>query len=402
MLNLVIIAIALTLAGYLAFSKKLSKSSNWKAMVTPLASIMGSGFLISAPLLGDIVGNFAIFCMGILLIIAYLVGGAIRFNIKYFEPIEHQGKGIPQDIAFTSRIVLIGAYFISITYYLELLAAFVLKYFEIDSSIAANIITSALLLMIGVIGIWKGLDRLETIEKYAVSLNLGMIGALIFSLAFYNISLLMHGNWALPDISSTIDFNDLRVLLGLLIVVQGFETSRYLGDGHPAEQRISTMRQAQLISLVIYIVFIGLATILFHDNMGADVTAIISITKPVALVLPLLLSIAAIGSQFSAAVADNSGAGGLMEDITNKKLPVKYAYLIILLVTLALTWETNVNQIIAYASRAFALYYALQCLVAFTVARRNKEIPNRSGRMTVFIILTIICLLVFILGIPSG
>jgi hypothetical protein len=52
MLNAVIIIVALLLAGYLAFSKRLATSSNWKATVTPLASIMGSGFFVSAPLLG--------------------------------------------------------------------------------------------------------------------------------------------------------------------------------------------------------------------------------------------------------------------------------------------------------------------------------------------------------------
>jgi hypothetical protein len=72
-LNAIIIVVALSLAGYLAFSKRLSASSSWKATVTPLASIMGSGFLVSAPLLGGIVGNWAVVCMAILLVLAYLV-----------------------------------------------------------------------------------------------------------------------------------------------------------------------------------------------------------------------------------------------------------------------------------------------------------------------------------------
>ena len=70
MLNAVIIVVALLLAGYLAFSKRLATSSNWKATVTPLASIMGSGFLVSAPLLGGIVGNLADVCMALLLVLA--------------------------------------------------------------------------------------------------------------------------------------------------------------------------------------------------------------------------------------------------------------------------------------------------------------------------------------------
>ena len=56
------------------------------------------------------------------------------------------------------------------------------------------------------------------------------------------------------------------------------------------------MRTAQLMSAGIYVTFIGLATVLFHSGLGSDVTAIISMTRPVAIVLPVLLSIAAIGS----------------------------------------------------------------------------------------------------------
>jgi hypothetical protein len=56
MLNATILIVALLVAGYLALSKRLGASSSWKATVTPLASIMGSGFLLSAPLLTGVVG----------------------------------------------------------------------------------------------------------------------------------------------------------------------------------------------------------------------------------------------------------------------------------------------------------------------------------------------------------
>jgi len=402
MINIVIIAVAIVLTGYLALSKRLAGSEGWNATLTPLASIMGSGFLVSAPLLAGTVGIWAVFCMAALLLLAFLVGGAIRFNIQHFEPIENKGKGPAQDIAFLSRIVLVAAYFISITYYLQLLAVFVLNLMGSKDAVMASWITSGLLISIGGIGMWKGLGKLERVEKYATSLNLGMIGALLVGLAIYNIQKAVGGNWALPDVSSTIDLHDMRVLLGLLIVVQGFETSRYLGDEHPAKLRISTMRTAQLTSAAIYLVFIGLTTVLFKNGVGSDVTAIISMTKPVAVVLPFLLSIAAIGSQFSASVADNSGCGGLIEDITRKELPIRYAYLLILLVTVALTWETNVNQIIAYASRAFALYYVLQCVVAFVVAWQSNDLKRRPAKLFLFALLAVICLIVFIFGIPSG
>jgi hypothetical protein len=362
---------------------------------------MGSGFLVSAPLLGGLVGNLAVVCMALLLVLAYWVGEAIRFNIRHFEPIENSGHGAAQSVAFLSRMVLAGAYFISVTYYLQLLAAFLLNAAGIESQVAAHGITSVFLLTIGGIGMWRGLDTLEGVEKYAVSLNLGMIGALLLGLVIYNAGLLLGGTWALPAITSDINFHDMRVLLGLLIVVQGFETSRYLGDAHPAEQRISTMRVAQLLSAAIYLTFISLATVLFHDGLGTDVTAIIGMTKPVAMVLPFLLSIAAIGSQFSAAVADSEGAGGLIEDISHRKVSIRHAYLLILVVTVVLTWETDVNEIIAYASRAFALFYMLQCGVAFLVARQLKDLRGRTARQVMFAVLALVCLLVFALGLPS-
>ena len=72
------------------------------------------------------------------------------------------------------------------------------------------------------------------------------------------------------------------------------------------------------------------------------------------------------------------------------------------MVTIALTWETDVNQIIAYASRAFALYYVLQCVVAFIVAWQKHDVARRSLKLATYAFLAVACSLVFVLGIPSG
>lgn len=400
MISALVIVTALGLAVFLAFSKRLAASTDWKATVTPLASIMGSGFLVSAPLLAGEVGSLAVVFMGVLLVLAYFVGSAIRFNIRYFEPIENEGHGV-HEIALASRIVLAGAYFVSVSYYLQLLAAFALGSFGVHNQMAANAITTGLLVVIGGIGIWRGLDEMEKAERYAISLNLGVIGALLLGLLVYNGTLAFSGTWKLPELGTTIDLHSMRVVLGLLIVVQGFETSRFLGDEHPPEQRIRTMRNAQLISGVIYVVFIGLATVLFSTSYGTDVTAIMAMTGPVAVVLPVLIGVAAIGSQFSAAIADNAGAGGLIEDITERKISVRTAYLLVLIVTVVLTWQTDVNMIIAYASRAFALFYALQGVVAFLVAHKMRDLPRRSWYLALFSLVTILCLLVFAFGLSS-
>lgn len=401
-MNALIVIVALLGTGYLAFSPRLRRSGDWKAMVTPLASIMGSGFLVSAPLLAGVAGRGAVFCMLGLLLVAYAIGGVIRFNIRYFEPMENRGHGFAQTLALWSRLTLVGAYFISVTYYLQLLAAFALQLAGRTSEPLAHGFTTGMLLVIGGVGVWRGLAELELVERYAVSLNLSMIGALLIALVVYNLRLAANGSWALPAVSASLDFHGTRVLLGLLIVVQGFETSRYLGDEHPAEQRIRTMRRAQLISAAIYVVFVGLATVLFRSDFGTDVTAIMKMTTPVASLLPVLLAVAAIGSQFSAAVADNSGAGGLLADLLHHKVRLRFLYLVILVVTVVLTWLTNVNAIIAYASRAFALYYALQCGVAAAVLREQPERPRRWVKFSAACTLGVLCLAVAILGIPAG
>ncbi len=401
MIDALVVVVAAVVGAMLAFWKPLSASTTWRATVTPLASIMGSGFLVSAPLLGGAVGVYAAACMAGLLLLAYGVGEAVRFNIVHFEPVARHGHGAAQSLALLSRFVLAGAYFVSISYYLQLLATFVLHSAGVAADPMADIVTTSLLVTIGGIGIVWGLRRLISVERYAVALNLGMIVALLVGLALYNVRLLVEGRWQWPDVTSGVDFAGLRVLLGLLIVVQGFEASRYLGEAFDAETRVRTMKLAQLISTVIYLIFLSLATVLFHDGLGADVTAIIEMTAPVALVLPMLLTVAAVGSQFSAAVADTEGSGGLIAELGGGRVTSRHAYALILAVTVALTWETDVATIIAYASRAFALFYTLQCGVAFVMTRQLVDLPGRNAKSLLFAALTAMALAVFLLGVPA-
>jgi hypothetical protein len=56
----------------------------------------------------------------------------------------------------------------------------------------------------------------------------------------------------------------LTLVAGTLIVVQGFETTRYLGKDFDAKVRISASRWSQIISTVVYLVFIAVAMPLVH------------------------------------------------------------------------------------------------------------------------------------------
>lgn len=82
-----IIALVVTvLALAVLLAPVLRRNRAWRATVTPLASIIGSGFLVSAPLLVREVGGYALYAMLGLCAVAYWVGGAVRFNIAHGEP----------------------------------------------------------------------------------------------------------------------------------------------------------------------------------------------------------------------------------------------------------------------------------------------------------------------------
>ena len=95
-MSLLMVTTAFVVAAYQALSRRLAHSTTWNATLTPLSSIMGSGFLVSAPLLGAVVRGGAVLAMAGLLLLAYCVGGAIRFNIVHFEPVEERGPEAPR------------------------------------------------------------------------------------------------------------------------------------------------------------------------------------------------------------------------------------------------------------------------------------------------------------------
>jgi len=161
----------------------------------------------------------------------------------------------------------------------------------------------------------------------------------------------------------------------LLITVQGFETSRYLFHSYSARQRIKSMKLAQAVSAVIYLVYVLLLTfaITVPDDSVSE-TEIISLMSQVAPVMAILLVVAALAAQFSAAVADTGGAGGLLEEVSRKMFSERQGYIAVVVVGLLLTWVADVFTIIAIASRAFALYYAVQCYIAANHSEGNKRV----------------------------
>ncbi len=342
------------------------------ATATPLASIFGSGFLVIVPILNGAVGKYAIVAMALVCAMAYGVGSVIRFNIKNVEPLLANDQ-VPKRTKLHERasdLALVAAYIISVCLYINILASFLLGWMgeQYDTPRNEHFISVALIASIGAIGYYKGLQALGKLEKLALGGTLLIIVALFVGFASYDVKAIASGiQW--PKTPSHSWWEILTIVGGTLIVVQGFETSRYLGQAFDAPTRIRSCRLSQIVSTVVYLVFIALAMPLMHF-LGDTVkdNDLIMLAGKASVLLPLPLVIAAVLSQFSAAVADTLGGSGNTVEATHNHVDMKHATLLICGGAMVLCFAPTLT-ILALASRAFAFYYMLQCLVASSLAK---------------------------------
>ncbi|MCH7927403.1 MAG: hypothetical protein IID03_05380 [Candidatus Dadabacteria bacterium] len=369
------------------------------ATSTPLASIFGSGFLIIVPILAGAMGKYSVFAMAGVCTLAYAVGSVIRYNINNAEPVLSAANP-PKAIFFlerTSDIALILAYVISVTLYLHILSAFVLGGMHADTELNENLLTSAIIFVITVIGIIKGLKMLENLEQWALFITLLIIVVLIIGFARFDwIAWHSTSGITLPKSLDHTPWEILTIVAGTLIVVQGFETTRYLGNVYDSEIRVRASRLSQIISTTVYIVFVALALPIVHTLNGQyDDNSLIKLAGVASSLLVVPLIVAAALSQFSAAVADTLAASGDMQEVAQGRLKVRWGYLLIGVGAIALTWLANTLEIIALASRAFAFYYMLQCFVAISV---SKSSVKRAGMAIVAAALGFIT----VFAVPAG
>jgi hypothetical protein len=389
---------------------RLRRSERWRATVTPLASIIGSGFLVVAPLMAFAAGRLAVVAMAAVVGVAFLVGGAVRYNIIHVEPLTgteaEAGDGYTALVWMerTARVALSFAYVVAVAFYLELLGAFALRPFDIQGGPGQKWIATGLLVLIGVVGATGGLKRLEVLEEYAVSVKLAVIAGLLAGLLLANVEALAGGSWSVPVLDTSWDFRTVRQILGAFLIVQGFETSRYLSDEYEPELRVRSMRWAQWTAAAIYVVFVGLSMIFFDVFREISETGIIDLSERVAAVLPVLLVVGAVMAQMSAAVADTLGSGGLVEEATRGRVPPRAVYVAAVTLAGALLWVAPILDVIAYASRAFAFYYAIQCamaaLSAWSDGRAGDGSGRRPGLAALYAGLTVLMLATAAFGIP--
>ncbi|TFH36358.1 MAG: hypothetical protein E4G99_05120 [Anaerolineales bacterium] len=390
---------------FVFYGTRLRYSRLWTIVVTPLASIIGSGFLVVAPLLYQNFGRYHSYAIVLINLFALGIGWILRTNIHHFEPLLENGNGHTQlllRIESGARILLGVSYIISVGFYLSLLSSFALNIFEIESYLGVRLLTTAILIFIGLFGFLRGLHGLEKLEKISVNIKLsviaGLVLALILSAGYFKVNGTVRPELAIPSLS----FQSLQILGGMLLIVQGFETTRYLGKDYTAKERARGLLIAQLIAALIYIVFVPLAAPLAVDlTQASNETAIISIVGRAGFGLATSLSLAAIFSQFGAAVADTVGSGGILEEETRGRVRRRVGYLLVTILAAITIWTGNIFSVLSLASRAFALYYAFQAVMASILSYDHPEIPYRRVRLILFPVLAVILVLIAIFAIPA-
>lgn len=359
-LNTALIIGFAVLVGSVLMHRALRTNILWRAMITPLASIIGSGFLILGPLLARNYGLWAPVAMLCLCGVAWGFGMSIRANIARI------GEG-PAPASLAERLsgsLLAVAYVISAAYYLNLFGAFAVSLTSFAGPVAARTVTTIAFGLILLLGWTRGFGALEGLEYPTVALKLAVIAALLAALAVKFAGTAVQGALILPP-AQTQGWQAVALVFGLLVTVQGFETARYLGGVYDARVRVTSMKMAQALATAIYVVFIVLLVYAVPIEDGtASETEIINLMRSVATVLPIMLVAAALAAQLSAAVADTGSAGGLLTELTARRFSPRQGYLFLVATGLVLTWAADIFQIIAYASRAFAAYYGVQSFIA--------------------------------------
>ena len=377
------------------------QSGRWgviKATVTPLASILGSGLLIIVPVLEMTLGAFAIFGAVAICAAAWLIGTAIRHNVVVVEQRAATGS-LDTHTARLGQLadaVIVIAYVISVALYLRIMAQYIVEFFNSAGSALWEPIIAcgavALIVAIGALRGFNGLDRLDRVSLSVVLLLTVLLGIVLLA---HDLTTIASGGVRLPPVPSLSPINTLLVLGGIVITVQGFETVRFLGDQYDALTRVRASRLAQLISSVIYIGFVAVATPVMGlgTSAGAD-RSLLDIIGRIApwLAVPLVLS--AVLSQFSAAIADTAAADGNLRGLA-RWFRGSRPYLVSGAAAIALAATVGTLTIVAIASRAFAAYYAIQAVIAL---RTSTGILRKTG----FGALALLMLVVAVFALPAS
>ena len=357
------------------YSKGFSRT-RFRAMATPLASIFGSGFLVIVSVLGGSVGPYSVFAMIAVCMVAYLVGSVVRYNIAHAEGAlaRDHTPGHITTFDTIAHVALVPAYVISIALYIRILSSYALGFFDVTTDFHEKLLTTLVIAVMLLLALTKGLRALEVTKKWSLNATIAIIVLLILAFAWYDLHTGLSSGIVLPRYPETTPWKMITVLAGTLIVVQGFETTRYLGQQFDTRTRVRASRDSQIVSTIVYVLFVACATPLMHFmSTTVEDNALMTLAGIIATWLTVPLALVAVFSQFSASVADAVGGSGSLVEVTRGFLKKKPTYVLICVSAIILCWLTTTFTILALASRAFAFYYFTQCLVAASVSRKTSE-----------------------------
>ena len=166
------------------------------------------------------------------------------------------------------------------------------------------------------------------------------------------------------------------------------------------------MRIAQLVSGALFVVSVALLmpVVQMMNLVEINLAEILKVLTPVAIVLPTTLMIAALMSQFSAAVADTGGGGGLLAENSAGHITSRFGYICVCVSAILLVWTVDLLHIIALASRAFAAYYLVQTIIAIIANHRifREKTPLYWVRQTFFVGVALVLAYIVLFSIPAG
>ena len=195
--------------------------------------------------------------------------------------------------------------------------------------------------------------------------------AIVVAFMVANIQAVLGGRWELgasPDVGS----EQIRQMIGLFAMVQGFEASRYIGVRFAAEQRVSRMRIAQVVSTIVFvllIVFLMGAFLPPQPGIPTDGRSIFAVSTLVGGFMPWLLLVAAIGSQTSAIIGATSSRSDMLVD---NKVPRAVTFPMILVPSILMVF-VDLNVAVNLASRVFAAFFTVQASLAVLLAYRKRQ-----------------------------
>ena len=190
--NALLIIISLLMV-FLLSRPKVRNNDTWQATLTPLSSIIGSGFLVMAPLLASVVGILSPLAVLAIVLLAYAIGNVMRFNILHVEPRSNDGtlsRGT-REVEYLGNIALGLAYMVAVAFYLSLLSSFLLNYLGYSNITLERWLTTVIILVIAIIGYLKGLNGLEKLESLSMTIQLSIVVALLVGLSVFGVNFLL-------------------------------------------------------------------------------------------------------------------------------------------------------------------------------------------------------------------